>query len=169
MKDLSQRRAARCLTAALLAAIVLTPMLPNRALADSRPAPKPTIQVLAAWIRWLPAGLPAAGYLTLTNTGTKPLVLRSASSPWYANVSIHRTVTRAGIEEMRPVTDLTLEPHQTLNFESSGYHLMLMQPKDSSAGAAAGTTVPVILHFSDGSLLTIPFEVRKTPGTSAAP
>jgi copper(I)-binding protein len=144
-------------------------LLPERTLADSRPAPKPTIQVLAAWIRWLPAGLPAAGYLTLTNTGPKPLVLRSASSPWYAAVSIHRTVTRAGVEEMRPVTDLTLGPHQTLDFESKGYHLMLMQPKDASAETAAGTMVPVTLRFSDGSILTVPFELRKNPGGTPAP
>ena len=36
------------------------------------------IEVSAAWIRWLPAGLPAAGYATLVNTGDTPVSLISA-------------------------------------------------------------------------------------------
>lgn len=163
MKIPALRPSARCL-AALIASLVVTTLLSDPKSAEPRNTPTPTIHVLAAWIRWLPAGVPAAGYLTLANTGTKTLILRSASSPAYADVSIHRTVTHAGVEEMRPVTDLKLAPHQTLPFESTGYHLMLMEPRDPAP--AIGTTVPITLHFSDGSILTVPFEVRKAGGTS---
>jgi periplasmic copper chaperone A len=134
--------------------------------ADS-PAPKPAIRVLVAWIRWLPGGLPAAGYLTLTNTGDKTLALDRASSAFYGDVSIHRSITHGTTVEMAPVKELTLEPHATLEFESSGYHLMLMQPAGSADTAA---DIPITLHFSDGSFLTVPFQVRKNPaGNSASP
>lgn len=159
MKDLFRSRAARSLGAiALLASIVFSSSLAERAVADSPAAGKPTIQVLAAWIRWLPAGLPAAGYLTLTNTGDKTLSLVAASSRSYRDISIHRTVTHGDMEDMMPVKELSLEPHQTLEFESTGYHLMLMQP---TTPADTSSRISIALRFSDGSVLTVPFEVRK--------
>jgi copper(I)-binding protein len=168
-----RQRALRSLTAgaiaALIAASAALSALPvaNLAVADSPAASRPTIRVLVAWIRWLPGGLPAAGYLTLTNTGNKALALDGASSAFYRDVSIHRSVANGTTVEMTPVKELTLEPHATLEFESSGYHLMLMQP---AASADTAPEVPITLHFSDGSLLVVPFQVRKKPaGDSASP
>lgn len=150
--------------AVLASAMVASVMVASLAAADS-PAPS-KIAVKAAWIRWLPAGLPAAGYLTLTNTGDKPLALDGASSPAYGDVSIHRSIRRGATETMTPVEQLTLEPHQTVEFESTGYHLMLMQPA-ASAGTAA--RIPITLHFSDASSLIVPFEVRKSRAGAPAP
>lgn len=170
MNDFLWQRARRLLTAIALGASIVSsavfPVLANPAPSNSPPAPKPTIRVLAAWIRWLPAGLPAAGYLTLTNTGDKALALESASSPSYGDVSIHRSITHGTTEEMVPVKAITLEPHQTLEFQSTGYHLMLMQPTPSADTSAK---IPITLRFSDGSVLTVPFEVRKNPATDSAP
>ena len=170
MNDFLWQRARRFLTAIVLGTSIVSsavsPALANPAPSNSPPAPKPTIRVLAAWIRWLPAGLPAAGYLTLTNTGDKALALESASSPSYGEVSIHRSVTHGTTEEMVPVKAITLEPHQTLEFQSTGYHLMLMQP---AAPADASTEITITLHFSDGSVLTVPFEVRKNPASGPSP
>ncbi len=170
MNDFLWQRARRLLTAIALGASIVSsavfPVLANPAPSNSPPAPKPTIRVLAAWIRWLPAGLPAAGYLTLTNTGDKALALESASSPSYGDVSIHRSITHGTTEEMVPVKAITLEPHQTLEFQSTGYHLMLMQP---TASADTSAKIPITLRFSDGSVLTVPFEVRKNPATDSAP
>jgi copper(I)-binding protein len=59
---------------------------------------------------------------------------------------------------MVPVKEIALEPHKTLEFETTGYHLMLMQP---TASANTGARVSIVLRFSDGSVLTVPFEVRK--------
>jgi copper(I)-binding protein len=171
--SLSRQRALRFLAANAVGALILassalaTLAVANRAAADSLDAPKPAIRVLVAWIRWLPGGLPAAGYLTLTNTGDKALALDGASSASYRDVSIHRSVTHGTTVEMTPVKELTLEPHATLEFESSGYHLMLMQP---AATADSASAIPITLHFSDGSVLTVPFQVRRNPaGNSAAP
>jgi copper(I)-binding protein len=120
-------------------------------------AATPSIRADAAWVRWLPAGLPAGGYVTLTNTGARAVVLIAASSPDYAEVSVHRSAERAGNMEMRPVAKITIDPHSSLNFAATGYHLMFMQPNRS---LKPGDEVPVTLHFADGSALTVAFAVR---------
>ena len=147
----------------LLAALALgLPACP--AMADPS-APSPPVQVISAWIRWLPAGLPAAGYLTLTNTGAKPIELESAASPSYGDVSIHRSIKQGTTEEMVPVKEITLEPHRTLAFESTGYHFMLTKPAPSADTSA---TIPITLRFADGSSMTVTFAVRKNsqPGSA---
>jgi hypothetical protein len=167
MNELFWQRARHFLAAiALGTSIAVSPVLAAPPPPNSPRAPKPTIRVLTAWIRWLPADLPAAGYLTLTNTGDRAVALEAASSPSYGDVSIHRSITRGTTEEMMPVKAVTLEPHQTLEFQSTGYHLMLMQP---AASADTSAKIPITLHFSDGSVLTVPFEVRKNPGPGSAP
>ena len=128
--------------------------------AASSVAPPPTIHVLAAWVRWLPAGLPEAGYLTLANTGDKPLSLERATSPAYEDVSIHQSVMRGNEEQMVPVKSIAIAAHATLDFQSQGYHLMLMQP---TAAAASAKQVPVTLYFSNGASLTVPLEIRRNP------
>jgi copper(I)-binding protein len=122
------------------------------------PAETPPIRVADAWIRWLPAGLPAGGYATLTNTGEKPLDLIAASSSAYAEVSIHRSIDQGGTISMEPVQRITIHSHSTVDFAAQGYHLMLMQAKQP---VKPGDRVPMTLRFSDGLQLTVPFEVRK--------
>jgi copper(I)-binding protein len=172
MNDLLRQTASRLApTIALIACIVLSSAPTARTWADATagtaPATgaKPTVQVLAAWIRWLPAGLPRAGYLTLVNTGDKALRLVSVSSPSYGEASLHRTVTHGDVEDMVPVRELTLEPHKTLEFETTGYHIMLMQP---TALADSSSRTTLVLRFSDGSVLTVPFEVRKSDSGGSA-
>jgi copper(I)-binding protein len=144
MNHLLRQRALHIARAmALLALIGVCCALPGRTFADPPAGAKPTIKVLAAWIRWLPADLPAAGYLTLVNTGDKGLRLVAVSSPSYRDVSLHRTVTHGDVEDMVPVKEITLEPHKTLEFETTGYHLMLMQPTDSAnSGSRRGAQGP---------------------------
>jgi periplasmic copper chaperone A len=117
----------------------------------------PALRIDAAWIRWLPAGVPLAGYLTLTNLGDTPLTLIGASSSEFRDVSIHRSVESAGRVEMSPVERLTIGAHSRLEFAATGYHLMLMQP---TGPIESQDRVTIILHFTDGASLAVPFEVR---------
>jgi periplasmic copper chaperone A len=118
----------------------------------------PAIRVEEAWIRWLPAGVPAGGYMTLTNTSDRPVILISASSPDYAEVSLHRTLNRGGTLEMAPAGEITIDPHTSLNFASMGYHFMLLQP---SSPRQPGEHIPITLRFAGGASLTVQFEVRQ--------
>ena len=58
--------------------------LPSFALALARAG-----QPRDAWARWLPGDLPAGGYVTLVNSGERPISLIAVSSPDYALVSMH--------------------------------------------------------------------------------
>ncbi len=111
-----------------------------------------------AWIRWLPADLPAAGYLRLINAGDAAATLTGAESPAYAHVSLHRTVDVGGRVQMRPVERITIAAHSNLDFEASGYHMMLM---DATQPLKPADHVPITLHFADGTSLLVQFEVRK--------
>jgi copper(I)-binding protein len=115
-----------------------------------------------AWIRWLPANLPAAGYATLENGGDAAIVLTGVSSPGYGDVSIHRTVTLGADTDMVPVDKLVINPHASVNFAAAGYHLMLMQP---TTPLKPGDHVPITLRFADGSSMRVEFEVRKPDAT----
>lgn len=115
------------------------------------------LRVDDAWIRWLPAGVPAGGYAKLSNLGDTPVALLAATSSAYAEISIHRSAHRGGAVQMEPVKEIIIDSHSTLDFESAGYHLMLMKPVGSQEHAPQ---VDVTLHFGDGTSMTVPFRVR---------
>jgi hypothetical protein len=129
----------------------------------SAPGAAPAIRVDDPWIRWLPAGVPAAGYLTLVNAGDGSLALIAAESTDFGSVTIHRSVARQGTMRMEEVKEIVIGPHSRLDFGAQGYHLMLMNPLRS---IESEKQVPITLRFRDGTMLTIPFEVRK-PGAGA--
>lgn len=115
------------------------------------------VQVKDAWIRWLPGGVPGAGYLTLINNGEVERVLVGASSPDFGEVSVHRTHSHDGMSMMEPVPSLVLKPHATVQFAAGGYHFMLMQPKRA---LQPGDKVMVTLRLRDGGTVAAAFEVR---------
>jgi copper(I)-binding protein len=126
-------------------------------------AATPAVRAEKAWIRWLPANLPAAGYATLVNIGNQPEVLIGASSPDYGEVSIHQNVNRDGTVEMRPVERIVIDPHSSLRLAAAGYHMMLMQPNKA---LKPGDRATITLRFLSG-IVTAQFEVR--PADSSAP
>jgi copper(I)-binding protein len=168
MKQFELRRVARGLLAwlSLSAAAVTAAVAVAGATAGAAATDSIMPRVDAAWIRWLPGTVPAAGYLTLTNAGDRPAVLLSASSPLYGDISLHRTVNRAGSMEMAAVDRITIPPHATLAFETTGYHLMLMQP---AASVRPGVHVTITLQFAEGPRIPVDFEVRNPDGSRAAP
>lgn len=121
------------------------------------------VQITAAWIRWLPGGLPLAGYATLANVSDQPAVLTSATSDAFRDLSLHQTQQSGGTVRMSPLERISIAPHSTLDFQARGIHLMLMQPRQALDPRGA---VPITLHFADGSSLTAPFEVRTAPDAS---
>lgn len=115
------------------------------------------IQVRQAWIRWLPAGVPGGGYMTVFNSGPLTRVLTGAASPDYAAISFHRTHSKGGVNEMTPVDSIAIEPNIPVRFAAGGYHLMLMQPRRS---LHPGDQVTITLRFADGKSVDVSFSVR---------
>lgn len=156
-KNLS-RTTRRRLLAAGFAALAFT-VVPAFA-AGSAPA----VQAKEAWIRWLPAKLPAAGYVSLSNTGDKPVVLNGAASADYASTALHETRNKGSVSEMVQVGKITIPAHGTLAFQPGGYHLMLTKAKKP---IKPGDTVPVTLLFEGGNKLMVNFEVRNADASSS--
>jgi periplasmic copper chaperone A len=143
---------------ALLSWASLTSATPTAA-----PGAALSIRVEDPWIRWLPAGVPAAGYFTLINTGDESVALIAAASADFGDVSIHRSVGREGVMQMEEVREIIVDPHSRLELAAKGYHLMLMNPVRP---IESEKRIPISLRFRDGTSLTVPFEVRK-PGAGS--
>jgi copper(I)-binding protein len=117
----------------------------------------PALQVKDAWVRWLPGNLPAGGYVTLVNSGDRPASLVRATSPDYADVSLHRSSNVGGTSRMTPVDHISVAPHSSLAFATQGYHLMLSHPAKT---LKPGDRVTLTLTFADGTTVSAVFDLR---------
>jgi copper(I)-binding protein len=111
-------------------------------------------------MRFIIKARPAAGYMTLKNTGDKPVALTAASSPACGMLMLHLSKQEHGIDKMVQVDKATVPAHGSVTFAPGGYHLMCMQPKDTMR---TGGSVPVTLTFEGGQTVTAQFPV-KGPG-----
>lgn len=109
-----------------------------------------------AWIRWLPANLPAAGYAKIVNDSDGTVRLTGASSPDYGEVMLHQSRLAEGDSTMVMVAHLDIPAHGSVSLAPGGYHLMLSHAKQS---VKPGDTVPVTLHFADGTSVQVNFKV----------
>lgn len=114
-----------------------------------------------AWFRMVMPSLPAAGYFTLSNPTGTAQVLVGAASPACGMLMLHQSVNQGGQERMAMVKSVAIPVHGKIAFAPGGYHLMCMSP---TAAMKRGNTVPVTLHFEDGTTLTANFPVRNATG-----
>ncbi len=119
------------------------------------------LEVSDAWIRLLPAGVPAGGYFTLRNDANQPIALVGASSSTFGHVMMHRTMEEKGQSRMLPVDRIEVPARGSLTFAPGGYHLMLTKP---SRNVAVGDRIAISLEFPGGHKLTAQFEVRGPSG-----
>jgi periplasmic copper chaperone A len=122
-----------------------------------------TVTVSNAWIRWLPANLPAAGYATLRNVSDQPTTLIGASTPDYDEVMFHESRNQHGVAQMMPIERIQIKSHAQLSFAPQSYHIMLMQP---TRAIRPGDRVSLTLHFADGQAQKVQFEVRRPDGSA---
>jgi periplasmic copper chaperone A len=159
-----------CSTTRLVSALLLGAWLgagSSFAVAAASGAPSAStvsaLEIRDAWIRWLPAGLPAAGYLTLINHSDQPIKLTGASGEAYRDISLHHSMSHEGMSHMEAVGEITVPAHSTLRFATAGYHLMLMQPAHT---LAPGDHLVLALHFAGGADYSASFEVRAPNGSA---
>lgn len=131
------------------------------ALLVSGPALAGPVQVSDAWIRSLPAKLPAAGYFTLHNTSGKEVSLTGAQSSACGMLMLHKSTESGGMGSMDDLASVAVPAGGTVKFAPGGYHLMCMDP---APAIAPGATVSVTLSFSDGSKSQTGFAVKNAQG-----
>lgn len=132
------------------AAILLIVTASATAVAD----PPGSIHVEGAWIRWLPASLPAAGYVTIVNGGEAAVSLTSASSPDYGSVKLMQSRLAHGDSSMVNVARIEVPAHGRASLAPGGYHLMLMH---AARSIHPGGKVTVKLRFANGTALQVIF------------
>jgi copper(I)-binding protein len=116
------------------------------------------IKASHAWIRLLPADLPAGGYVTLENQAASAVTLVSAHSAAYASVMLHQSSTdAAGSSSMHMLDRLSIPAHGQVALAPAGYHLML---QEATRPYRPGEQIDITLDFADGSHLLVPFAVR---------
>jgi len=133
---------------------LLLPLLPGIAAAQQ------TITIQKPWMRYLLPNIPAAGYMTLLNTGNAPVTFTGASSPACGMLMLHKSEDDSGMAMMMDVPNITIPPGGSQVFAPGGYHLMCMQPH-----MKIGETVPVTLNFQGGSPVSTSLPVYGAQGS----
>lgn len=122
--------------------------------------------VSAPWARATPGTITiGAAYLTLTNRGTAPDRLIGARTEVAERVELHTTMTQDGMMQMRPLDSVALPSGQTVRFEPSGLHFMLVNLK---APLKEGAPFPLQLTFERAGTLEVQVAVGAA-GASEAP
>ena len=116
------------------------------------------IEVSGAYVRGLPPGVDnTTAYMTLHNKGSSTVDLISASSPIAVSVMLHDTMNHEGMLHMMHVDKVSVPAQGEVTLSSGGIHLMLTQLVEQPVD---GSTVDLVLRFSDGSEVAVQAPVR---------
>jgi len=119
------------------------------------------LEVDNAWIREAPPGATTlAAYLVIRNRGDSDVRLTEVTSPAFAHVMMHQSVTRDGVARMLHRDSIPIPAHGTVRFEPGGLHLMMPAP---ATRLTLGDKVDLWLHFADGRRIRAAATVRKKP------
>jgi periplasmic copper chaperone A len=145
-------------------AIVQLPM-PVRA--QSQEYQAGAIKVTQPWLRVPPAAAKvAAGFVTLTNTGTAPDRLIGGTVSNAARVEVHEMSVVAGVMRMRQLQPgLEIKPGETVALEPGSYHLMFL---DLQKSPVAGTNLKGTLVFEKAGAVDIEYKVEPAGARSSA-
>jgi periplasmic copper chaperone A len=118
-----------------------------------------TLKISAPWARATPKGASVGGgYLTITNSGTVPDRLLGGSSDVSRSFEVHEMKMEGGVMKMRPVAGgLEIKPGQTVTFDPSGYHIMLMGLKKQ---LMQGEHFKATLQFAKAGKVDVDFTVE---------
>lgn len=145
----------------LSAGLILGVISPSHG-ADTPPSKTSMAQVSQPWIRAIPpVSMMTAGYMQLHNPTATAITLIGANSGRFQDIEIHRTETQNGVARMVQQSAIAVAANSTISFEPGSYHLMLMQP---TTALTVNETIPISLHFADGSTLQADFTVQPATG-----
>src|SRR5947209_3499926 len=155
-----------CGVLAVAACLLLTPDI-ARAQAPT-PVKAGALQIEMPWLRATPGGAKvAAGYLRVTNTGSEPDRLLSASMPLAGRGEVHEMSMQGGVMRMRQLAQgLIIEPGKSVELKPGGYHLMFL---DMKGALKPGESVPVTLTFEKAGTVTVTFPVGAVGGAAPMP
>jgi copper(I)-binding protein len=98
-----------------------------------------------------------AVYVTLSNSGSQPDALVSASTDAAETSELHQTTNQGGVMMMRPVKSIAVPAHGKTELKPGGYHVMLMGLKHD---LKPGDKVEVTLQFEHGGPVRVEAPVK---------
>lgn len=110
-----------------------------------------------AWSPEAPPGRMMAGFVEIHNPSDSTVMLVDGSSPQFGSVEIHTMSMDDGVMRMRRLDELAIEPGESVQLESGGKHLMLIEP---AGRLSAGDRISVTLTDSEGGEHRFELEVR---------
>jgi len=98
---------------------------------EARDFQKGPIKIEQPWTRATPGGAKVAGgFMKITNTGSTPDRLVSATADVSGAVELHEMAMVDGVMKMRALGDgVPLAPGQTIELKPGGYHVMFIDLK----------------------------------------
>jgi periplasmic copper chaperone A len=125
------------------------------------------IEVNQPWSNAVPKGATvAAGYLTITNTGTEPDRLLGGSTPVAGKFEIHQMTMDKGVMRMRPLASgLEIKPGETVELKPSSFHIMMMGLKQP---IERGKPFKASLMFEKAGAVEVEFAVEPIGGRPPA-
>jgi hypothetical protein len=154
---------------AALAAFVFAPLFWSGA-ATAAEYQIGSLQITQPWARATPKGAASgAAYMTVKNTGAKPVRLSCVSSDSAAKCEIHEMSMTGGVMRMRPVEGgLEIKAGQTVTLQPGGFHMMLTGLK---APLQEGKMLEATLRTDGGGAAQVEFPIAAigAPGPGGGP
>jgi copper(I)-binding protein len=138
--------------AALCAALVTSPALAHDYTLGN-------LKIDHPWARATPKGASVGGgYLKITNTGTATDQLVGGSTDIAGSFEVHEMKMEGNVMKMRPVANgIEIKPGQTVEFNPSGYHVMLVGLKKQ---LMPGERFKATLEFAKAGKIDVDFAVE---------
>ena len=124
------------------------------------------LTVTGTWARLAPPAAPVmAGYLTLSNTSTEPVVITAGSSAAFDRVELHDMTHENGVMKMRKLDQIEVKAGDKVELAPGGMHLMLIGPKRAFV---AGDSIDVTLRLCGETDQVVNFVVREAAPEGAS-
>jgi copper(I)-binding protein len=117
------------------------------------------VKVSRVWTREVPGGAKvAAGFMTITNTGTQADTLIGGSVPFAGAFEVHEMKMEGGLMKMRRLEPgLVIKPGATVVLKPGSLHLMFV---DLKQGPKRGTPVKGTLIFEKAGQIEVEYKVE---------
>jgi periplasmic copper chaperone A len=118
-----------------------------------------SLKIEHPWARATPKGASVGGgYMKITNSGTASDRLVGGSSDIANSFEIHEMTMEGGVMRMRPVAGgLEIKPGETVTFDPSGYHVMLVDLKKQ---LVQGERFNATLEFAKAGKVDVDFAIE---------
>lgn len=149
-------------------AFALTLLVTSTLLASAHEFKAGDLLIGHPWSRATPGGAKiGGGYLTITNNGSAPDKLLSATTTVADHVEIHEMAMANNVMTMRKLDGgVTVAPGKTVAFAPGGYHLMLMGLKNP---LKEGDRVKATLTFEKAGTVEVTINVEGIGAQHPAP